>query len=154
MTFYSKEPCDISGLLHARVLPKSSSHSVELEKELETLKAENARLRETLQDSESRLDRLQDGVVKLQEEYRSESEELQARVEAGGGGLCRAEPGGFPGGRRPSGSQKPKGGGAWSLLSSGGCWSLLSTRGCWSLLSASGPAAPKKPNGLGMAGPC
>ena len=67
--------------MHARVLPKSSSHSVELEKELETLKEENARLRETLQDSESRLDRLQDGVVKLQEEYRSESEELQERVE-------------------------------------------------------------------------
>ena len=38
-------------------------------------------MRETLQDSESRLDRLQDGVVKLQEEYRSESEELQERVE-------------------------------------------------------------------------
>ena len=48
---------------------------------METLREENARLRETLQDSESRLDRLQDGVVKLQEEYRSESEELQERVE-------------------------------------------------------------------------
>ena len=52
-----------------------------MEKELETLREENANLRETLQDSESRLDRLQDGVVKLQEEYRSESEELQERVE-------------------------------------------------------------------------
>ena len=67
--------------MHARVLPRSSTHSVDLEKELETLREENANLRETLQDSESRLDRLQDGVVKLQEEYRSESEELQERVE-------------------------------------------------------------------------
>ena len=52
-----------------------------LERELEALKEENAQLRETLEDSESRLDRLQDGVVKLQEEYRSESEDLQERVE-------------------------------------------------------------------------
>lgn len=70
-----------SGLLHARVLPRSSSHTEDLERELEALKEENDRLRETLQDSESRLDRLQDGVVKLQEEYRSESEDLQERVE-------------------------------------------------------------------------
>ena len=76
-----EEHIDLSGLLHARVLPRSSSHTVELERELEELREENAHLRETLQDSESRLDRLQDGVVKLQEEYRSESEELQERVE-------------------------------------------------------------------------
>ena len=52
-----------------------------MEREIEALKEENALLRETLQDSESRLDRLQDGVVQLQEEYRSESEDLQQRVE-------------------------------------------------------------------------
>ena len=52
-----------------------------MEREIEALKEENAHLRETLQDSESRLDRLQDGVVQLQEEYRSESEDLQQRVE-------------------------------------------------------------------------
>lgn len=71
----------LTSLLHARVLPRSSSHTEDLERELEALKEENDRLRETLQDSESRLDRLQDGVVKLQEEYRSESEDLQERVE-------------------------------------------------------------------------
>ena len=48
--------------------------------ELDRLRAENARLRKTVEDSESRLDELQSGVVQLQDEYRSESEDLQDQV--------------------------------------------------------------------------